>query len=224
MTKKALILDLGGVIMDIDYNESLIMFEKMGASSFGKIYEQSQQTDLFDKFEEGKITEPVFRLILAETLNLPMSAKELDHAWNAMLIGFTLDKLKLVQELSKEYALFLYSNINTIHYRKVIQIMQRDLGKHDIFSYFEKCYFSHLFGHRKPKQVAFNALCRDIKEKYGFEKSQLLFIDDTIRHIEEGAKKVGINALHVQSNLSASELKSIIDEEIIYSSRGGFRY
>lgn len=64
MPIKNIIFDLGGVIIDIDYNRTSEAFKKLGAFNFDAVYTQSKQDDLFDNYDIGKINSDTFRTIL----------------------------------------------------------------------------------------------------------------------------------------------------------------
>lgn len=206
MPVKAIIFDLGGVILDIDYLKTEQAFNALGAMDFGSIYRQSEQKDIFDQFEEGKISDHEFRSSVNKLLNLAIKNDEFDLAWNKMLLTVQKDRLiHITQLLENGYQLFLYSNIDSIHYPDVINILDRDVGIDKFNRLFQKQYLSHLFGHRKPHTESFEKLCTDIQQNFNIQKNELIFIDDTQRHVG-GATKAGINSLLVKSNLSSEIL------------------
>ena len=51
MEIKNIILDFGGVLLDIDYNLTEKAFIKLGCTNFNEMYSQAAQTDLFNRFE-----------------------------------------------------------------------------------------------------------------------------------------------------------------------------
>ena len=57
---KNIIFDLGGVILNINYQKTVDEFEKLGVSNFEIIFSQSRQNRTSDKFEKGEITEMQF--------------------------------------------------------------------------------------------------------------------------------------------------------------------
>ena len=52
----AIIFDLGGVIIDIDYNKTADAFNALGLIDFDEKYTQAAQTYLFDRFEIGEVS------------------------------------------------------------------------------------------------------------------------------------------------------------------------
>src|SRR5277367_5113729 len=110
MKTKNLILDFGGVLLDIDYQLTEKAFIDLGCTNFGEIYSQATQTNLFDDFETGKLSETVFFEQLKSLANIPhLTENDLKNAWNSMLIGFRGEVYVLLQELKKQYCLFLLS-------------------------------------------------------------------------------------------------------------------
>ena len=66
----AIIFDLGGVLIDIDYTKTRQAFENLGISNFNELYSQASQQDLFDRFETGQISGQHFiNLLLNYSIN-----------------------------------------------------------------------------------------------------------------------------------------------------------
>ena len=57
---EAIIFDLGGVILDIDYNLTRQGFEKLGVQNFDDMYSQSAADKLFRNLEMGKFQKKIF--------------------------------------------------------------------------------------------------------------------------------------------------------------------
>src|SRR5690606_25303968 len=57
---KHIILDLGGVLLDIDYQRTEDAFVELGMRDFAQHYTQAVQSDFFSDFETGKIDEQQF--------------------------------------------------------------------------------------------------------------------------------------------------------------------
>ena len=52
---KNIIFDLGGVILNIDYNKTANAFKQIGVANFDDIYSQGKQDLVFDKLETGEL-------------------------------------------------------------------------------------------------------------------------------------------------------------------------
>ena len=111
---KNILFDLGGVLFHIDYQRTINSFKTLGFNNFEKFFSQHQQNYLFDQFETGTINSELFVKKIQEFL--PNSSdKAIIDAWNAMLIGLPRDYLKLLNDLGKNYRLYILSNANDIH-------------------------------------------------------------------------------------------------------------
>lgn len=200
MTIKAIIFDLGGVIININYSLTSAAFKKLGAHDFDKVYSQFKQSPLFDNYETGKIESDVFRKELTELLDLSITDEQFDKAWNAMLLDLPQERLDFIKQLRQNYQTFLYSNTNAIHLKKVSELA-------DFNGCFVKEYYSHQFGMRKPHKESFEKLLRE----NGLNASETLFIDDTPQHIE-GARQAGLHTMLIDKNNSIFDLPAIIQQ------------
>jgi len=197
---KNIIFDLGGVILNINYNLTAEAFKKLGIKNYNELYTQFNQISLFDDLEIGKISSNIFRTKIKELCKISISDSEIDKAWNAMLLDFPKERLDLLNKLKNKYRLFLLSNTNEIHLIDYQKQLQEKFNIRNLGEFFEKEYYSHIVGLRKPNKEIFEMV---LKEN-DLIASETLFIDDSIQHIE-GAKLVGINAYHLTKG------ESIID-------------
>jgi len=125
MPIKNIIFDLGGVIIDIDYNRTAEAFRRLGAFNFDTVYTQSKQDHLFDDYEVGRIDSNSFRQTLQKKLDIQVNDEEFDSAWNAMLLDLPKKRLDFIKSLRGKYKVFLFSNTNDIHLKEVFNICQR---------------------------------------------------------------------------------------------------
>ena len=57
---KAIIFDLGGVILNIDYKLTIAAFKKLGVKNTGDFYSKKIQSHIFNLIETGEITAKQF--------------------------------------------------------------------------------------------------------------------------------------------------------------------
>lgn len=138
---KNIIFDLGGVLLNLDIRKTQNAFIELGMVEFKAHYTQAKQSGLFDLFDCGKITANEFRTELKKHLPLSVTDKQIDFAWNAMLLDLPLIRLELLQNLSKKYRLFLLSNTNEIHVHAFSSYLKKITGKSNFSSYFENWYY-----------------------------------------------------------------------------------
>lgn len=196
MQKKNLILDLGGVILDIDYQRTINAFQALGIPQANELYSQQVQNPVFDLLEKGMIDEMEFYEEIRRISRLELSNDEIRKCWNAILIGLPPENTQTLYELKKKYRLFLLSNTNAIHELAYRQMIIDQYGEFVFDGIFEKMYLSHRIHLRKPDAEIFQFVIEDAQLKL----EDTLFIDDSIQHVE-GAKKVGLDALLMPKNL-----------------------
>ncbi len=193
---KNIIFDLGGVLLNIDYNRTKKYFEKLGIKDFDRVFTQYKQSNIADLFETGKATDEAF--FKEVTKGHTISWDDFELAWNAMLLDFPKDRFELLKKLKTKYRLFLCSNTNSIHLKSFRNEVNKFEERFD--DLFEKTYYSHLVGLRKPNTEIFQL----ILDENNLKPSETLFLDDTTIHLE-GANKVGIKTIHV-SDVSVKEI------------------
>ena len=184
---KNIIFDLGGVLLNIDYNLTAKAFEQLGISAFSQLFSQAQQEKVVDLYEKGAITSADFRNELRSRLPQPMDNDVLDTAWNCMLLDFPIQRLELLKKLKNTHRTFLLSNTNEIHMQWFSNSLQHHFGITDLSAYFEKVYLSYEIQLRKPDASIF----KHILMAHELNPADTLFIDDSIQHIES-ASKLGI--------------------------------
>ena len=188
---KAIIFDLGGVILNINYQNTIDEFLKLGIKNASTFYSKKIQTNLFNQIETGKITTEKFLSELKKETN-NATIYQVKEAWNAMLLDLPKERISLLKKLSQDYPIFLLSNTNAIH----ISAIKEYLGESaytNFYNIFNKVYYSHKIGFRKPNKETFHLILKENNLK----AHEVLFIDDSPQHIE-GAKKIGMKTHHLK--------------------------
>jgi putative hydrolase of the HAD superfamily len=190
---KNLIFDLGGVILDLSVDTTLQAVAKLSGIDKAEVIRHFVTAPGFIQFEKGLIEEPEFRDFVRETYKVKASDNEVDHAWNAMLLGLPIAKLHLLKRLMETHRTFLLSNTNTIHLRYINEnILPSVAGVNSLDGYFHKSYYSHLMKKRKPDADIF----LQVLEENNLRPEETLFLDDNKGNIE-GAAALGIKTLLV---------------------------
>ena len=197
---KHIIFDLGGVLLNIDYELTERAFGEAGIKDFRRQYSQLKQSTLFDDFETGTISRAEFVSAVQQCADPRLTEQQVQECWNAMLLDFPLRRLQLLQQLRLHYDLILLSNTNEIHEEAFNQILSGAHGLPNIGVLFDKVYLSHRIGMRKPDSEIFQRILDDT----GFRPEQTLFIDDSPQHIE-GAKQLGIQTIHLERGMTIED-------------------
>jgi glucose-1-phosphatase len=194
MDIKNIIFDLGGVLLNLDYNETIKSFKDLGMKNFEEFFTQVKQTDLFDRMDMGKATPEEFRDELRRISGFDMSDAMIDKAWNAMLLDFPQHKLPMLEQIRNNYRIFLLSNTNAIHYPAYSRYLQDAHGYENLGKIFEKEYISYEIGLRKPDpEIYYYVMAQN-----NLLPHETLFFDDTPGHVE-GARKAGLHAYWIDT-------------------------
>ena len=186
---KAVIFDLGGVLIDIDYQKTIDAFIAIGVENASDLYNQFDQSMLFEQYEKGEVSSDTFISQLEPLTKRNIKKNNIIKAWNAMIGTFPQEKISFIHQIQSEIPCYLLSNTNDIHLKKVYANSNSDFE-----SLFQKCYYSHIIGKRKPDVETFQWLVDQID----FEASQILFIDDSPQHVK-GAIRAGLEAIYYKN-------------------------
>lgn len=192
ISAKNIIFDLGGVILNIDYQRSIDAFKSLGIDNFESRYTQTNQSSLFDDFETGKIKEAAFFDGIRNMTDKSLTDTQIRDAWNSMLLNLPLRRLQILQQLQLHFNIFLLSNTNSIHQTAFEDILKKQCGFSSFGVFFDKVYYSHHVGMRKPNAEIFEKILIDNSLK----AQDTLFIDDSEQHITAAAA-LGLQTLYL---------------------------
>ncbi|MEY5068651.1 MAG: hypothetical protein RLZ47_513 [Bacteroidota bacterium] len=181
---KNIIFDYGNVIFRIDFRRAQQSFVELGIKNVEEFFSHSGHHPIFNEFEKGLISPAEFRDGIRKLANHPsLSDVEIDSAWNSLLIGVPAGNHEVLLAAKSKYRTFLLSNNNQIHYEWIMDYLNREHGLASNEVFFEKDYYSHLMGMRKPDANIFEYVI----EKHDLNVSETLFIDDSPQHLRTGA-------------------------------------
>lgn len=200
INNKNIIFDLGGVLLNIEPQKTLNAFVKIGLSN-DYVNNSDLHHDLFNKFEKGELSAYEFRARIKKEIKADISDKEIDHAWNSMLLDFPLARLKMLQELKKTHKIYLLSNTNSIHLKHFTSMLASTYGI-KLENCFHQVFFSHELGCRKPDKQIF----QHVLDKLDIVAQETIFIDD-IEQNAIAASQVGFNYYY----LDLSKGNNILD-------------
>ena len=190
---KSIIFDLGAVLLNISYQKTIEELDKLGMKNSSTFYSKKLQTNIFNLLETGEISESDFIKEIQKQCTEATNTQIL-YAWNAMILDLPLRRVELLKQLKKDFNLYLLSNTNSIHIIEFENKIGRKQYK-EFYQLFDKVYYSHKIGHRKPNAEAFKLII----EENNLIAEEILFIDDSPQHID-GAKKLGIKTYHLLDN------------------------
>lgn len=187
------LLDLGGVLIDVDYHRTAAAFHALGCHDLEAQFSKARQTPLFDRFEVGAIGPAEFRDGVRGLFREELTDRDIDACWNAMLGRIPQERIDLLRRLRARYRLLLLSNTNAIHVPAFEAIIAADNGIADFRALFDGAYYSCNIGLRKPDAEAFH----HVLALHGAGAERTLFLDDSIQHVV-GARAAGLRAEHLE--------------------------
>jgi len=188
-----IVFDLGGVLLNINPLLSLIEFEKTSGISKEELLLKFASEELFKKFETGSLNTAQFRSNLCRIMNTRVSDSEIDRIWNKLILDIPLHRVELLQELRKNYRVFLLSNTNSIHFDFYTREFNEKYG-FPMTDLFERLFLSHEIGIHKPDAGIYTF----VLENAQIHASETVFIDDSIANVE-AAEQLGISGIHISN-------------------------
>jgi HAD superfamily hydrolase (TIGR01509 family) len=196
-----IIFDLGGVIMDIDVKQTLHAFSRLGLKNAHEFFGHGFAASFFSDHEAGRISDEVFLGEIKKLISAEVPDEAVIDAWNALLLKFPPERIALLMDLKTRYRLFLFSNTNAIHFQKFSEIYRQSFPGR-LEDHFEKAYYSHELGHRKPDLAGFKRIIRENE----LDPNQTLFVDDALMNVE-GAIKAGLKGLYLPPGIFITDIR-----------------
>ena len=211
ITPDAIIFDLGGVLLNLDFRRSIDAFIKLGfrnveqeMSSLLVSRPAGDDSSFFHLYETGLISSGEFRNELRKHAGLNISDADIDRAWTAMLLDLHEENVSILKKLKSSYRLLLLSNTNEIHIETLLGSEEKGEDFLRLTGLFEKVYYSHEVKMRKPDREIFDHVVKDA----GLTTENSLFIDDSVHNVE-AARAAGLQAYHHQRNTSLAGIFKI---------------
>ena len=193
-----IIFDLGNVILNLDMSRTMKAMSRIMGIDETDFFSLSPFDAIFYGYERGTLSTSQFIDELYAKAVIKVSRNDIIDAWNALLVDIPEARIQTLEALSKHYRLFLLSNTSELHVDYFEKIVPGNRNLHDLF---EKVYYSHIIGCRKPDERAFNI----VLQENNLDASSTLFVDDREDNIE-AAKKLGFKTLHITDGLDIKDL------------------
>ena len=207
--KKAIIFDMGGVLVDLDLEDCKKAFiENLGFNEINVILDPCHQKGIIGDMEEGLVSGDEFRAYVLERSNPGMDPHLVDESLWRILRSIAPEKIELLKRLSKKYDLYMLSNNNPVCLPHAVTMFEE--AGFPMYEGFKKCYMSFEMKALKPSEKFYKAVVEDI----ALPAEQMLFIDDSQKNVE-GAVAAGLPAVYYQPG---TDLASMLAEALCDSS------
>ncbi len=202
--KHLFLFDLGGVIINLDWEKSFIKVSEILDLKRETLIQMIQEHPAFLRLELGHVSQDQFFIELSEALNKEFDFGELYSAFNLMLLDIPPERVELISELrSQGHRVACLSNTNVMHMERFDQILASSsnfLGIHDLV---DDAFLSHELGLKKPDPNAFLEVMKRTQTK----PADVLFFDDLEENVS-AARELGIDSRLIQ-DYSINELIQI---------------
>lgn len=205
LTSNFLLFDLGGVIIDLDYQKTYNAFLPLLKTGFSSIDQKLIIDDATTPYEQGLISSELFINKLLSFCKPSVHAKQIIDAWNAMLLDIPEKRLKWLLQLAEQQSIGILSNTNEIHVQWVNQFLQRKFQTPDLYHYVPNTFYSHDLNDRKPNP----SIYRKVAQRLSLPLEKILFIDDNLQNVS-AALSTGMNALHSPSHIEIMDQLNLL--------------
>lgn len=202
---KAILLDMGGVIINLDISRSIRAYkEDLGFRAIEDFLDPCHQKGFIGQLEGGEITPAEFFEKVKQYCDPGVTDEQITSCQSALLLDIDPSKAVYLRALSERYPLFMLSNNNRIVFPRCCEIFaEAGIPVEEIF---KELYLSCDMKLLKPgREIYEQAVSRT-----GYAANELLFIDDSKDNVE-AARSVGINAALYRQG---EDLETLIESEI----------
>jgi putative hydrolase of the HAD superfamily len=185
---QALLFDLGGVLIEIDFARAFRAWQPISRLSLEEISRTFKFDAPYERHERGEIGAAEYFDHLCLTLSLVRDDTRVKDGWNSIYIGEIAETMAMLRFARKQLPCHAFTNTNATHqaawsaqFPAVVKSLDRVFASHEI-------------GYRKPEKRAFEHIAQVLSVPTG----SLLFFDDLAENVD-GARSAGLQAVHVRS-------------------------
>lgn len=185
---QALLFDLGGVVINIDFDRAFTVWAEQSRLSPAEIKGRFSFNVPYQRHERGEISASEYFEHLATALQLNGDPAHIAMGWNAIYAGEISETADMVRAVRHHIPCYAFTNTNAAHMAAWSSLYPA------LVSSFDGVFASHQIGMRKPELQAFNHIAREI----GVDPAAIVFFDDLLENVE-GAIAAGLQGVCVRS-------------------------
>ncbi|HXC55288.1 MAG TPA: HAD family phosphatase [Rhizomicrobium sp.] len=186
---EALLFDLGGVFVDIDFQRAIARWAAHAGCEPERIRGRYMHDEAYERHERNEIGVGDYFASLRTSLGIDLTDAQFLDGWNAIFGDVIPGFAPLLARAAAQLPTYAFTNTNPAH-EAFWSVRFADGLKP-----FRRIFVSSTLGLRKPERRAFDHVAREI----GVPAARILFFDDAIANVE-GARAAGMQAVHVRSN------------------------
>ena len=184
---KAILLDLGRVLIDFDFRRGYRALEGLCPYTAEEMPRRLASTGLVERFETGLVEPCDFVDQMCRILELQVAYDQFREIWSSIFTDILIPG-SMLEGLHRRYRLVLVSNTNALHF-EMIRETYRDLLRH-----FDALVLSYEVHAMKPSAGIFQAAV----ECAGCRPEECFYTDDIAAYVE-AARRMGIDAVVFES-------------------------
>ena len=194
MSVEALLFDLGGVVIEIDFGRAVASWAAASGMSVDDVGTRFSFDEAYQRHERGEIAAGAYFAALRSSLRIDVPDAALVTGWNAIYIDEVPGIRALLRSAADRWPLYAFTNSNPTHHAF------SSVRFADVLKSFRKVFASFELGRRKPERAAFEAIAAAVDVRL----DRILFFDDTPANVE-GARAIGMPAVLVRSPADVAE-------------------
>jgi len=185
---QALLFDLGGVLIDIDFQRAFDAWGAAAATSGEALAGRFVFDATYHAYERGKIGEGEYFASLRAMLGISITDEAFLAGWNSIFVGPRPGVDAMLARLAERWPLYVFSNTSRAHKAYFEERFA------SLLSHVSEVYCSCDIGLRKPSAEAYSDVCRRV----GVPADRIAFFDDLAENVR-GARGAGLRAFQVHA-------------------------
>ncbi|HEY0826252.1 MAG TPA: HAD family phosphatase [Ramlibacter sp.] len=185
---RAVLFDLGGVLLDIDFDRALDAWTPHSRLPAARLRETFRFDEPFRRHETGHLDNEGYFAHLRQVLELQCGLDVVQDGFNRILIGEIAETVRMLEQLRAHVPCYAISNTNAAHIAHIERAFP------DFLQRFTRVFTSHEIGHRKPQPETFEHVLRAI----AVPPREVLLFDDLQPNVD-AATALGLQAVLVRS-------------------------
>lgn len=183
---QALLFDLGGVMIDIDFERVFAHWASLPGADLERARPHFAADETYHRYERGEIDDAGFFAHVRRVLGTSADDAQLLDGWNRVFVGQNERALQLVRQAADRCPSYAFTNTSASHQATWSRAYP------DVVTAFRQVFSSAEIGLRKPDRAAFE----HVVEQIGFAPGTILFFDDLSSNVA-GARAAGLQAVQV---------------------------
>lgn len=184
---KAVLLDLGNVIVPIDFRQCHAALGEVCSFPPEEVPRRLRGTGLGERFETGRITPEEFADELCGILGMKADYAQFWDIWSRIFLPQTLLPEALLEGLRRRQRLLLLSNTNVVHFAMAQE-------RYPLLRHFDGFVLSYEVGAMKPSP----AIYREAIARAGCRPEECFYTDDIGKFVD-AARQEGMDAVQFLS-------------------------